>query len=213
VGDWLGTGTLAPQDREYRPFAEARKFVHALKLTSQKEWRGYCKSGQKPSDIPTNPHDVYANDGWTGFGDWLGTGRVANQDREFRPFAEARAFVHALNLRNRDQWWAYCKSGHKPKDIPAYPNEAYEKYGWIGLGDWLGTGIIASQKREYRPFAEAREFVHALKLTSQKEWRAYCKSGQKPNDIPSVPSRTYADDGWAGMGDWLRTGTLGPQQV
>jgi hypothetical protein len=211
MGDWLGTGTVAPQDREYRPFVEARAFVRTLKLKNQGEWRAYCRSGQKPSDIPTNPSSVYANDGWTGWGDWLGTGTVANQDREFLPFAEARAFVHALKLKNRAEWWAYCKSGQKPGDIPAYPNETYGEDGWVSMGDWLGTGTVASQDYVYRAFAEARSFVRTLNLKKRAEWLTYCKSRQKPDDIPADPSRTYANNGWAGWGDWLGTGTVRPQ--
>ena len=74
------------------------------------------------------------------------------------------------------------------------------------MGDWLGTGTIAARLRQYRSFKEARAFVHSLGLKSRTEWRAYCKSGKKPDDIPADPHSTYADDGWAGMGDWLGTG-------
>jgi hypothetical protein len=35
------------------------------------------------------------------------------------------------------------------------------------------------------------------------DWVAYCKSGKKPNDIPSNPQKTYDKSGWAGMSDWL----------
>ena len=43
---------IAPSDRIYRNFEEARRFVHSLDLHSRKEWERYCKSGQKPKDIP-----------------------------------------------------------------------------------------------------------------------------------------------------------------
>ena len=45
--------------------------------------------------------------------------------------------------------------------------------------------------------------MHALNLKSGKEWSAYCRSGQKPNDIPAGPAHAYADNGWGGWGDWL----------
>lgn len=57
---------------------------------------------------------------------------------------------------------------------------------------------------KFRPFAEAREFVQSLGLKNEHEWREYCKSGKKPQDIPQKPSRTYKDS-WKGMGDWLGT--------
>ena len=71
------------------------------------------------------------------------------------------------------------------------------------MGDWLGTGRIADQLRVYRPFNEARLFVHTLDLKSRADWNAYCKSGKKPPDIPTAPWQTYLTDGWAGMGDWI----------
>jgi hypothetical protein len=57
---------------KYRPFAEARKYIHKLGLKNQTEWRAYCKSGKKPHDIPTIPHTAYRKE-WKGYGDWLGT--------------------------------------------------------------------------------------------------------------------------------------------
>jgi hypothetical protein len=56
-----------------RPFKEARAFVHSLGLKSESEWRAYCNSGNKPADIPRAVASVYANDGWRGMRDWLGT--------------------------------------------------------------------------------------------------------------------------------------------
>ena len=53
------------------------------------------------------------------------------------------------------------------------------------------------------PFAVARAIVRELKLKSVKEWEAWSKSGQRPSNIPSHPNRTYRDDGWISMPDWL----------
>jgi hypothetical protein len=95
----------------------------------------------------------------------------------------------------------------KPDDIPAKPYRTYAKDGWAGMGDWLGTGRIADRLRQHRSFKDARAFVRSLGLKSASEWFAYCKSGKKPDDIPGhgKPYQTYANDGWAGMGDWLGT--------
>ena len=123
MGDWLGTGQSRRQLRQYRSFKKARAFVRGLGLKSQREWRDYCKSGKKPADIPANPHRTYANDGWAGLGDWLGTGTVApayvNIDLSRRP---ARS-CDGLGLKSSTEWLDYCKSGKKPDDIPADPSK------------------------------------------------------------------------------------------
>jgi hypothetical protein len=206
MGDWLGTGTVASKNREYRPFAGARAFVRTLRLKNTEEWSTYCKSGRKPDDIPAVPSRTYADAGWAGMGDWLGTGKLGPLDYEYRPFVEARAFVHALNLKSKMEWSTYCKSGQKPADIPASPSATYSDRGWAGWGDWLGTGTLGPQDYRFRPFAEARAFVRTLRLKNREEWSTYCKSGRKPNDIPAYPNGAYEENGWVGMGDWLGTG-------
>ena len=193
---------------KYRTFIEARKFVRGLGLKNKQEWRDYFKSGKKPEDIPADPYHWYKGKGWISMGDWLGTGYVATRNRKYRTFIESRKFVHSLMLKNFQEWKVYIKSGKKPEDIPADPSHWYNGKGWISMGDWLGTGSIAPQNREYLPFKEAREFVHSLKLTTQKERQAYNRSGKKPEDIPADPYNLYKQDGWKGWGDWLGTGNI-----
>ena len=205
MGDWLGTGTIASQDRVYRPFEEARAFVQSLNLACSKEWRKYAKSDDKPADIPYQPDRTYKDKGWVGYGDWLGTGQSRGH---WRPFEEARTFVQSLNLSSREEWIEYAKSEDKPTDIPAGPNIVYKDKGWAGMGDWLGTGVIAPFDRVYRPFEEARAFAQSLNFASKKAWGDYAKSDDKPDDIPYKPDRTYKNKGWAGWGDWLDTGTI-----
>jgi len=136
MGDWLGTGTIATKNRNYLAFEKAREFVQNLKLGNQQDWRNYCRSGKRPSDIPADPAKVYKGK-WKGFGDWLGTRRIAVRYREFKNFESARKFVHALNFKNQDEWREYCRSGKKPPDIPAGPSETY-KEKWKGWGRLVG---------------------------------------------------------------------------
>ena len=67
--DWLGIGY--PRSG-WRSFDEARAFVRSLGLKSHEEWKVYCASKNKPTDIPSNPQEVYAGKGWISWGDFLG---------------------------------------------------------------------------------------------------------------------------------------------
>jgi hypothetical protein len=147
MGDWLGTGTIAPWLQEYRYFKDARAFVRALGLKSEHEWRDYVRSGKKPGDIPADPRGTYAKAGWAGSGDWLGTGTVAPRLRQYRSFKKARAFARNLGLKSHGEWSDYCKSGKKPADIPAAPDQLYAEAGWVGIGDWLGYATQHSGTR------------------------------------------------------------------
>ena len=104
-------------------------------MNSEREWRKYCKSGNKPEDISYNPASVYKKER-KGTGDWLGTGTIAPGNKIFRPFKEARAFVHTLGLTRWEDWITYCRSGNRPLDIPVNPENTY-KADWRGWPDIL----------------------------------------------------------------------------
>jgi len=220
-GDWLGTGNIAAHLRKYRNFVKARRFAHTLGLHGQSEWRRYCKGEARkkrllPLDIPANPHVVYTNSGWAGFGDWLNTRNLSNKYRVFDPFKKARLFARSLKLRTLKEWQQFTKGdlpqkGRLPTNIPSTPSRTYADKGWISIGDWLGTETVTAQLRQYRTFKKARAFARGLCLRNTSEWRAFCKGnlhekGTLPADILANPQRTYVDQGWDGYGDWLGTG-------
>ncbi len=63
---------------------------------------------------------------------------------------------------------------------------------------------------KWRSFDEARAFVRSKELTNQAEWFWFCRSGEKPDDIPATPEKVYKAE-WRGMGDWLGTGAVAPR--
>lgn len=225
MGDWLGCGNTATFFNEYRGFNDAREFVRKLHLSSQQEWKKYIKNEVKhlpvkPKDIPNDPRVVYKNKGWISLGDWLGTGKVATHLFKYRDFESAKEFAIKLRLRSSKEWKEYVGGEYsnlisKPNDIPNKPDQTYKNKGWKNWGDFLGTGTVAHYKKEYRNFESAREYVRVLGLKSGNEWKKYCKNElnklpPKPNDIPANPNRTYKNNGWISMGDWLGTGTIAP---
>ena len=214
--DWLGTPRV-PKGT-WRPYTQALAFVASLGLKSQSDWKNYCKGSSKvapglPGDIPKNPARVYRNSGWQSWGEWLGTGRVADQNKKWRPYDEAIAFVHTLNLKTSKEWYQYCKNGiagkpPKPADIPANPREPYCHSGFKNMGEWLGTKFVATYNRRYRSFTEAREFAQTLGLKNHLEWTKYCLGEmpglpRKPEDIPTAANVVYAGSGWISWGDFI----------
>ena len=71
------------------------------------------------------------------------------------------------------------------------------------MGDWLGTGVIASRFINYRKYKETEKYVRVLKLKNVLDWNKYCKSGRKPNDIPNAPASYYKNKGWNGWAHFL----------
>ena len=193
--------------KQFRDFESAREFVRSLGLKNYKEWQEYCKLGKKPEDIPTRPNIVYKNDGYVNFGDWSGTGNVQSQQIQYRSFKKAREFAISLNLKGQKEWQEYCKSGDMPDDIPKSPRTVYKNKGWKNNGDFLGTGNVAPQNMQFRSFTEARAFARKLGLKNKTEWAEYCKSDERPEDIP-VNARTVYKKDYKGFGDWLGTGNV-----
>lgn len=200
--DWLGYGPKNSKYGRFREFVEARNFVRQLKIWGLKGWTEYCQSGKKPKDIPSHPEKTYKNE-WKGWVDWTGINRTKQKFSKLRSFKDAREFVRSLNLKTGREWKEYCKSGNKPKDIPATPHVIYIDE-WKGLGDWISSEPLTRGRRNFRAFKEARKFVQQLGLKSGMEWQEYCRSGNKPHDIPWNPSSTYKSE-WKGIGDWLGT--------
>lgn len=77
-GDWFGTDEIANQDKI--PFEEARSFARSLNLTNKDAWRAWAKSNARSIDIPANPQGTYQDQGWRGWGDWLGTVNLWNKN-------------------------------------------------------------------------------------------------------------------------------------
>lgn len=180
--DWLGTEKLLPFDK-------ARTVARGLEIYSRKKWSLYCTSGNKPSNIPSDPHRIYKKMGeWVSWEDWLGK-------KSWLPFEEARNFARGLGLKSRMEWEKY-RSIHRPNNIPSDPHKFYGRTNeWVSWNDWLGIPQWT--------FETAREFVSKLGMTTIEEWRNYAKSGAIPKNMPKNPVKTYRHSGWTNWKDWL----------
>ena len=117
---------------------------------------------------------------------------------KFRPFVEARTFVRGLKFQGKNDYAIWSKSAERPADIPTTPAQVY-KTEWIGWGDWLGTNTVSTNKRAFRPFAEARTFVRGLKFQGKNDYAIWSKSAERPDDIPTTPAQVYKTE-WIGWG-------------
>lgn len=107
-------------------------------LKSSVEYRKWWMHN-KPSTIPKNPNRAY-HKMWKGWGDYLGTDNPFPCVRKkFRSYRDARAWAQTLRLRNKAQWFEYCKTGNVPVDVPRRPDFYYQKSrNWLTWKDFLG---------------------------------------------------------------------------
>jgi hypothetical protein len=76
--------------------------------------------------------------------------------------------------------------------------ESDPKRGWM-KGRPLRFLRGHSARKKFLPFKQAREFVRSLGLKSQAEWDVYCRSGNRPHDIPATPEQSYKKDACRAM--------------
>lgn len=194
--DWLGLRDFKQygKEKEILDFKDALNKIRTYRISGG--WNGYNNwyKENKPSNLPINPNVKYKNKGWVDIHHWLGENKMSNFNRNFLNYDEAKNIVHKLNIKSGDDWLKFTKEKEFPKDLPTGPDAYYKNKGWISWGDFLGTGEIAVRFREYLPFEEAKDFIRKLGLKSETEWREYCKSGKKPNNIPTNPQRYYSNE-------------------
>lgn len=196
--DWLGTSTVATRERKYLNFADAKNFVQRLNLKSNHSWRKYCKSGNKPENIPAKPERTYHNLGWIGYGDWLGTRVLQTQQRKYLTYDEACKKIQKFNLKSHKEWKVFCNNKKNPIDVPTAPDLYYKTKGWISWGEFLGTGRRSEKERSknFLVYTEARNIVQEIakkyKIQNSKDWRDAIKRGLIPDNIPHNPWNFYS---------------------
>jgi superfamily II DNA or RNA helicase len=72
MGDWLGTNTIAPQNKVFLDYKAAKELVKQLKIKNTDEWKKFRKLNLIPNSIPSNPDKKYKEFGWKGWADFLG---------------------------------------------------------------------------------------------------------------------------------------------
>lgn len=124
------------------------------------------------------------------------------------PFEWLKAFVQAMGIQSRSEYWAareYFKWGDW---VPKVPNRTYKE--WQGWNDFLNTtNVFVSKSLDpsyYRDYWSAVRYMRSLNLQSIKEWKDYLDSGQLPLDIPENPRVVYKEN-WRGFKEFLGFGS------
>jgi predicted RecB family nuclease len=185
----------------FLPFEQAKQFIHRLGFERKLQWTNWKNEGKRPSFIPNTPNSFYKSKGWINWHDWLGF--------SFMSFTEARTYMRRLGLKNREEYWAWQRSGKRPKTIPSCPERVYKYTGWKDLGDWLGTGNTGQQKKKRMSYEQAKIYVQALGIKTQHEFFEWRKSGQRPDTIPPDPNKSYFE--FKSWGEFLGTNRIANQ--
>ena len=78
-GDFLSTNRKWDNDVNYISYNDAKKIIKQLKISSGNEYKTLAKNNLIPKNIPNRPERYYKKRNWVSWGDFLGSGRIANQ--------------------------------------------------------------------------------------------------------------------------------------
>lgn len=204
-GDFLGTGNI--HKGIFLSYEEAKKWVKENSLTknikSRKEWKEI--NNKLPDFITKDPITYYTRRGeWKGWGDFLGTGRVANMNvaKYFVNYNEAKKWVNenlSKKINTQDKWKK--NTNNIPLFIPKNPQQYYKK-----TGDWISWNHFLENGRGYNflSYNEAKKWIKKSKFKGIKlsEWRK--QTHNLPSFIPKEPYSFYKKIGtWINWNDFI----------
>lgn len=126
--------------------------------------------------------------------------RTRRKSNDFMTYDEARDRIQNEGIRTVLEYKLWHKLNH-PARMPQSPDAYYTSRGkWLSWGDFLGivNAYPRISKKRWRPYKEAKAYVHNKAFGTIAEWRAFCKSGKCPEDIPHRPDVAYFK-----TGDWF----------
>lgn len=163
-------------------------------ITSQLKWKAAHKK-LNPEGIPLNPNRVYKND-FKSWGDFLGTGRIANKDREFLSYEDASVWAQEQGIFSSEEWFYRARLGFPP-NIPVCPSGIYGKdFRWGHFLNRVGTHrknhIPKKRSKYFVSYEEALLWARSKGICSSAEWVNVCKQ-ENPPGIPSCPYQVYTE--------------------
>jgi len=221
-GEFTGSGRIAYKDREYQPYKKARIIANKLakenNLRTSKDWTRFTKKNKKLLEklrIPANPWQTYEKEmkesgGW---GDWLGTGRIAKQFQVFFTFQEFSDYIVRNKIKSYEQYKKLYSERKLSSKCRGRPTKFYKK-------EWEKLSL---EKKWHHPlaifyvnsatFEQAKNHIRTMqkkfKITTLHEFRALAVMGKISPLIPRDPAIFYKKE-WNGWGDFLGTGNVRP---
>ena len=189
---------------ELLPYEEAKAYASKLGFTNREQWHKHYLTGKVPAGIPFDPA-IYGDE-FKNFSAYLSTKEHQKKRTisKYWSFKKARLFVRKLGLKEVKDWNVWAKTDAKPKGIPFGVHHIYKDHGWVSWGDFLGTDVVAAQKKPFLSYADFKAYVRNAGIRTSTQYYALHATG-KLTECPNSPSAYYEDKGWTTWGECLGT--------
>jgi hypothetical protein len=130
--DFLGTNNTYDNNVNYLTYDDAKLIIKDYELKTIVDYKNVVKNDSIPHNIPNRPERYYKNRGWLGWGDFLGSNRIANQNKEFMTYDEFKEIINSLNIKSGYEFNKKRKDIRNINEkIPSNPNIHYKNKGWV----------------------------------------------------------------------------------
>ncbi len=154
------------------------------------------KSMPHPKTLPSDVANVYKNDGWISWCDYLGSENDKWAKKGLMPFEDMRTFIRSLGLDTEEDWKRWLKVNKRPDGIPRAIHLVYKDRGWTNWPDVLGTNRPPNGTK-YAPYHEFVQIVrkeqrNGRRLITSMDYRNWTMELDFPMHlIPRHPETYY----------------------
>src|SRR6185312_1825909 len=124
---------------------------------------------------------------------------------KFLRFENAKKLIQAEQIGSiamYEKWYQH----NKPNRLPRRPDIIYRGKGWRSWNDFLGNQNPfrhKGKKKQFVSYDECKRFARTREIKTAEEWRVFCSSGERPDNIPTKPDYVYSE--WFSWKDFLGT--------
>lgn len=171
---------------------EAAAYIYGMGIKSYAEFQQLSKDGLRPPFLPSALYSYYPD--YPGWEEFLKLGETLSR-RKPQDEQPASAFTidyyelkHIVKTKRISSVYAFHKARRNnelPLGTPPYPEKFYPEFeGW---------DEFLSSEPSRLSYEDAKALIHPFKLKSGYQWRNFCREGLKPDGIPVLPDRDYAE--------------------
>ena len=180
--EFLGTGNI--WKKVFRSYESAKALMQELGIKTQDQFREWNRSGQRPSDFPSNPNKAY-KEKWVNWGEFLGR----QKPKQWMSYRKGQRYVQTIEIKTVKELLEWLKSSERPEDFPPNPHIVWSK-SWKNAQDFLTIQWVSFQK--------ARSYVQLGNVTNKSEYYELRELEDLMDELPPNPATVYAPywKGW-----------------
>ena len=208
VKSFLGSPNISNinKNKNFPNYEDAKKIVKKLKLSSASKYQKW-KNKNPHINLPYKPQNSYKNKGWVSWGDYLGTGYIADSKKKnvFVSYKSAKKIVKKENIKSLSEYEIFInKDDSKKYNLPKTLAVFYKDKGWTTSADFFETDNF--YKKDFPTYENAKKLLINENIKSKSEFENWVKTTKK--NIPKSPWGYYQNKGWISWPDFLGTSKI-----